>query len=128
MRLETDDAIHRFQGRWIDANGTAVPIAARYWAWALFVIIAIPLALVLWTVSGGSIVFTTMFTLVGGGLLAGMGADHLGGEYTIGAWFGIFRGERAAWRRARPLRRTKPTRRVAIGPNTPLTTEASKKT
>ena len=50
-----------------------------------------------------------------------------GGEYGPGAWLGILRGEAAARRRHRTTRRHKPKRRVAIGPTTPLTTEASKK-
>ena len=58
---------------------------------------------------------------------AAKGADYLGGEYGPVAWFGILRGELAARRRHKATRRHKPKRRVAIGPGTPLTTEASKK-
>ena len=113
MRLRTDDSIHRFQGRWIDARGTAMPVVARYWAWGVFIMIAPPFGMLLWLIFRDPI----PVVILGGGmsaLAAGAAADHIGGEYSIGSWVAVARSEITSQRRARAARRANTTPRRAI--------------
>lgn len=112
-RMRTDDSVHRFQGRWIDARGTAMPVVARYWAWGVFLMVAPPLTLLLWLVFRDPVP-TLILGLGLSALIAGLAADHIGGEYTIGAWVAVARSEIASQRRARTARRANTTPRRAI--------------
>lgn len=103
MRLETDDSIHRFQGRWVSARGTAMPVIARYTAWGAAVSALLPLIIV-GRVTRMPFGFFVCFVIGGCALLGRFVADYLTGEYTVSAWVGVASANVTAWRRARRAR------------------------
>ena len=110
MILNTDDSIHRFQGRWVSARGTAMPVVARYTAWAVAATALFPLV-VIGRVTRMPFGFFLCFVVGGTVLLARFVADYLNGEYTVGAWFGVWSCNVTAYRRHRKDR----PHRAALG-------------
>lgn len=90
MRLTNDDAISRFQGRWIDAQGSQMWVIARYSAWGVFAALVLPIFAVLRIIVRFDLIMAVFFAVGIAAFLAKLAADMLVDEYGVGSWFRLF--------------------------------------
>ena len=89
MRLTNDDAITRFQGRWIDARGSQMWVIARYSAWAAFGVLVFPTFLLLRIVVRFDLLMSGIAAVVICAFAGKVIADLLADEYGVRSWLGL---------------------------------------
>lgn len=94
--IGTDDDIHRYQGRWIEARGTVLPIHFRYIVWGLFLGFCTLLVPPVWLAAGP--VNAAIFGCGLAGLATFAVADLVTPERPVRGWVRIGVAECRAWR------------------------------
>lgn len=98
MELRFDDALYRVTGRWIESRGTPMG-GFRYAAWGF----AVPSFIALYVFLMPTIGFVAAVMYSGGiaALIGKLGADQIGGEYTVRAWTTLIGSEARTMHRHR---------------------------
>jgi hypothetical protein len=96
MRLQTDDDVHRFQGRYV--------------AWALFLAGFVVLFPPIYYLIGQGVVWSVIWAVLLACLVTVAVADHVDAEHPVRSWLAVLSGEWRTWRYRRAHRPARPLR------------------